>query len=61
MPPRSPASPPPTATGRAPEVRVLAEDRTPLGVMPTRQALAEARALGVDMILVGAVLRCAVL
>ncbi|PRW33264.1 translation initiation factor IF-3 [Chlorella sorokiniana] len=37
---------------RAPEVRVLAEDRSPLGVMPTRQALAEARAEGLDMILV---------
>lgn len=35
-------------------MRVLAEDRTPLGVMPTGQALAEARALGVDMILVSA-------
>lgn len=31
---------------------MLAEDRTPLGVMATRDALAEARALGVDMILV---------
>ncbi|KAL4419379.1 hypothetical protein ABPG77_002906 [Micractinium sp. CCAP 211/92] len=37
---------------RAPEVRVLAEDKTPLGVMPTSAALAEARALGVDMIMV---------
>ncbi|KAL4439793.1 hypothetical protein ABPG75_002794 [Micractinium tetrahymenae] len=37
---------------RAPEVRVLAEDKTPLGVMPTGAALAEARSLGVDLIMV---------
>lgn len=43
---------------RAPEVRVLAEDRSPLGVMPTREALAEARSLGVDMILVRAAVNC---
>ncbi|PSC69241.1 translation initiation factor IF-3 [Micractinium conductrix] len=37
---------------RAPEVRVLAEDKTPMGVMATEDALAEARALGIDMIMV---------
>ena len=37
----------------APEVRVLAEDKTPMGVMATEDALAEARALGIDMIMVG--------
>ncbi|EFN51121.1 hypothetical protein CHLNCDRAFT_141304 [Chlorella variabilis] len=37
---------------RAAEVRVLAEDKTPLGVMVTSRALAEARSLGMDLIMI---------
>ncbi|KAI3431855.1 hypothetical protein D9Q98_010607 [Chlorella vulgaris] len=37
---------------RAPEVRVLGEDKTPLGVMPTADAIAQARETGCDLIMV---------
>ena len=47
-----PPHPTPPACRRAPEVRVLAEDKTPLGVMSTPDALAEARAQGFDLIMV---------
>jgi hypothetical protein len=44
-----PCSPPPRS---APEVRVLDEDKSPLGVMSTSAALAQARAADCDLIMV---------
>lgn len=37
---------------RAPEVRLLSEDKEPLGIMPTQEALMLAQDAGVDLIMV---------